>query len=258
MKAHAMGTPRYLRPFKEWTEDDGDVLWWRCPVNEPPWVGSPLNSDWTIVFTGTGKTIEARYVANLDGWKNYYTHWTPLPSIAIDSLGNPLEDDSQLPGAETCSQCGLKSVPSHIGGKFYACTYCKTVFSKEACFHADRRRRGLPPEQYNCLCCGGYDDTHSFYCDLQQLVKLSPLRNEDAKELGIGCGDSCVTGISKGGQHTNGGCRCFRDLSHSRLVRISQRLVLRLRESQDRERAFEEYGEYLKSVVDGICGDIPK
>src|SRR5690606_13059004 len=37
---------RAVRPFDEWHEDIGSVLWWRLPVCEPPWVGTPLDSDW--------------------------------------------------------------------------------------------------------------------------------------------------------------------------------------------------------------------
>ncbi len=33
-------------PFGSWHEDDGAVLWWRFPVAEPPYVGSPLHNDW--------------------------------------------------------------------------------------------------------------------------------------------------------------------------------------------------------------------
>lgn len=43
-----------MRAARDWCDDDGDVLWWRLPVEEPPWVGSPLDDDW------------------VDG---YYTHW---------------------------------------------------------------------------------------------------------------------------------------------------------------------------------------
>ncbi|CAB4148082.1 hypothetical protein UFOVP431_103 [uncultured Caudovirales phage] len=56
-------TPRVMvppvpvaRPFNEWLEDYGPVLCWRFPIEEPPHVGCPLDSD----------------------WGNYYTHWTPL------------------------------------------------------------------------------------------------------------------------------------------------------------------------------------
>ena len=33
-------------PANEWHDDDGDVLWYRLPVAEPPYVGSPLDTDW--------------------------------------------------------------------------------------------------------------------------------------------------------------------------------------------------------------------
>jgi hypothetical protein len=51
-------------PVAEWNEDDGDVLWWRLPVKESPYVGSPLWDDWV---------------------PGYYTHFTRLqvPAAAI-------------------------------------------------------------------------------------------------------------------------------------------------------------------------------
>lgn len=30
------------RPFCDWHEDRGDVLWWLIPVEQSPYVGSPL------------------------------------------------------------------------------------------------------------------------------------------------------------------------------------------------------------------------
>ena len=42
------------RPIEEWNEDFGDVLWWKFPVEEPPYVGSPLD----------------------EKWPGYHTHWT--------------------------------------------------------------------------------------------------------------------------------------------------------------------------------------
>jgi hypothetical protein len=33
-------------PFKAWHEDDHDVLWWQFPIQEAPYIGSPLSSDW--------------------------------------------------------------------------------------------------------------------------------------------------------------------------------------------------------------------
>jgi len=46
-------------PGEEYHEDLGAVLWWRFPVDEPPWCGSPNDSD----------------------WPGYHTHFTPLPPV---------------------------------------------------------------------------------------------------------------------------------------------------------------------------------
>lgn len=44
------------RPLAEWHEDHGDCLWWKFPVVEPPYVGSPLDDD----------------------FPDYLTHWTRI------------------------------------------------------------------------------------------------------------------------------------------------------------------------------------
>ena len=49
------------RPASEWHEDLGNVIWWRLPVTEPPYVGTPYDDTWI-----------------LNGWDNYYTHFTLL------------------------------------------------------------------------------------------------------------------------------------------------------------------------------------
>ena len=46
-----------VRPLEEWWEAYGDVLWWKFPIEEPPYVGSPLD----------------------ENWPGYHTHWTPIP-----------------------------------------------------------------------------------------------------------------------------------------------------------------------------------
>lgn len=60
-EAHAdMGTLAYLRQVRgleQWDESEGNVLWWRFPSDEPPYVGTPLDSN----------------------WPGYHTHWTPIP-----------------------------------------------------------------------------------------------------------------------------------------------------------------------------------
>jgi hypothetical protein len=51
--------------LKDWHEDDGPVLWWCRPVEEPPYAGTPLDAD----------------------WPGYHTHWTPIvvpQTFAVD------------------------------------------------------------------------------------------------------------------------------------------------------------------------------
>lgn len=38
-------------PAEQWHEDDGPCLWWKFPINEPPYSGSPLDSDWDGYYT---------------------------------------------------------------------------------------------------------------------------------------------------------------------------------------------------------------
>lgn len=54
--AHGVTVQECARPLEEWGEDYGDVLWWKFPIEEPPYVGSPLDAD----------------------WPGYHTHWTPI------------------------------------------------------------------------------------------------------------------------------------------------------------------------------------
>jgi Lar family restriction alleviation protein len=35
-----------LRPREEWHDDTGNVLWWWLPISGPPYVGTPLDTDW--------------------------------------------------------------------------------------------------------------------------------------------------------------------------------------------------------------------
>lgn len=53
-------------PLRKWHEDLGFVTWWKFPVNEPAWIGSPLCSD----------------------WPGYHTHFTPHPEIPVPEISN--------------------------------------------------------------------------------------------------------------------------------------------------------------------------
>lgn len=41
-----LGLGPVLAPVEHYHEDLGPVMWWRPPLDEPPWVGTPLDSDW--------------------------------------------------------------------------------------------------------------------------------------------------------------------------------------------------------------------
>jgi hypothetical protein len=67
-KLHQINNPAALaqpepvaRPEDEYHEDMGAVLWWRFPIDEPPYCGSPLDSE----------------------WPGYHTHFTPLGPMPI-------------------------------------------------------------------------------------------------------------------------------------------------------------------------------
>ena len=36
----------YASPISKYHEDMGSVLWWKFPIEEPPYVGSPLDTEW--------------------------------------------------------------------------------------------------------------------------------------------------------------------------------------------------------------------
>lgn len=59
--ADGMGPSAGARPLSEWHEDDGPVTWWKFPVDEPAWIGTPNSSD----------------------WPGYHTHWTPHPPMPL-------------------------------------------------------------------------------------------------------------------------------------------------------------------------------
>lgn len=52
------------KPIEEWHEDDGNVIWWKLPIEEPPYVGTPLDSDFE---------------------EEYYTHFTSILMPLIDN-----------------------------------------------------------------------------------------------------------------------------------------------------------------------------
>ena len=89
-----------LRPYDEWHEEHGQVLWYRVPIREPPFVSCPLSSDflWEArsvslalppvehIFPMTEEEyrFEQRVVLLPDGSrKPWATHWCPLPDVEL-------------------------------------------------------------------------------------------------------------------------------------------------------------------------------
>lgn len=73
------------RPYCDWHEDRGDVLWWRMPISEAPYLGSPLDCGRTLVIETRmdGKVI-AQHHHDVCGWPFTSADmgrlwWTPLP-----------------------------------------------------------------------------------------------------------------------------------------------------------------------------------
>lgn len=76
------------RPIDEWGEDMGDMLWWKFPIEEAPYVGTPLDCGYTVetevvVRSRThmdphGKQRTLRFNRDVGGWPGYHTHFTPI------------------------------------------------------------------------------------------------------------------------------------------------------------------------------------
>lgn len=48
----------HAKSIDEWHEDHGNCLWWKFPIMETPYVGSPLDVDFPIDVTHFTKFIE--------------------------------------------------------------------------------------------------------------------------------------------------------------------------------------------------------
>ncbi len=75
------------RPISEYHEDMGDVLWWKFPITEPPYVGSPNDLGHEVVVEtgvyGMGHEGSERIGSGITrvhagGWPGYHTHFTPI------------------------------------------------------------------------------------------------------------------------------------------------------------------------------------
>jgi hypothetical protein len=73
------------RPKHEWHEDMGPVLWWKFPISEAPYVGTPLDLGFTVEVDTTVRTsqrkrrpIIKKSSMMVGGWPGYHTHFTMI------------------------------------------------------------------------------------------------------------------------------------------------------------------------------------
>ena len=76
------------RTLAEWHEDDGPVLWWKFPLSEPPYVGSPLDTGFPVEVTIRDSVRGYTYTQHFGGWPGYHTHWTPIPTPTSPEVWN--------------------------------------------------------------------------------------------------------------------------------------------------------------------------
>lgn len=69
------------RPASEYHEDMGPVLWWRFPIQEPPYVGGPNDLGFAVDVNVNGDSH--RYWVG--GWPGYHTHFTPIQTPALST-----------------------------------------------------------------------------------------------------------------------------------------------------------------------------
>lgn len=75
-----------IRPFCDWHEDHGNVLWWRMPINEPPYVGTPLDLGRGMLVEITIGVEQVEFpIQHVGGWPfdaddQRHLWWTRLPN----------------------------------------------------------------------------------------------------------------------------------------------------------------------------------
>lgn len=99
-----MSGPVKPRPAHEWHEDIGNVLWWLWPIEQPPYVGTPLDLGYTLeaqfeVVASDGAFAGAKERFHVGGWpfgdeqdeRHSRLWWTPLPDC--NEIDRAIRDD---------------------------------------------------------------------------------------------------------------------------------------------------------------------
>lgn len=90
---------RTPRPFHEWQEDNGPALWWLWPIEQAPYVGSPLDCGHTVeveinLGASDGRREKGKMRMDVGGWPwcdadddtEARLFWTALPcASALDT-----------------------------------------------------------------------------------------------------------------------------------------------------------------------------
>jgi hypothetical protein len=66
-------TPKRL---DEWSEDDGPVLWWKFPLDEAPYCGTPNDLGHIVEMHHYHRGEMKVTRTTVGGWPGYHTHWT--------------------------------------------------------------------------------------------------------------------------------------------------------------------------------------
>lgn len=83
-------TESVFKPVSDWTEDDGQALFFRLDAGEPPQVTSPISSDWD---------------------PTYFTHFMALPKELVSI--NKYRETCIKSGIETEVEALLFDQPAH-------------------------------------------------------------------------------------------------------------------------------------------------
>lgn len=76
------------RPLADWHEEDGPVLWWKFPVREPPYVGTPLDIGIPVEVSFRDCVRTHTWTRHVGGWPGYHTHWTPI-EVPVERMTEP-------------------------------------------------------------------------------------------------------------------------------------------------------------------------
>lgn len=117
-----------FKPFAEWHDDDGAVLWTTLPVREPPYCGSPLDSEWPYDACGS-------------------LYWLPLPHPFLSDEPDPRIADLEAALAEAVAWDEESFIDVGYGDNVrqeYRCSFC-------GCGPHDAHDEGCPMPKLRAL-----------------------------------------------------------------------------------------------------------